>query len=153
MNCPGGDRGVDHDDWRCCALVAVLALSAASCLPDPHRSQMLDLLGQLSAACGMLADEPPQVDQACKTVGVVQTRLYGEPGLADIRPAWPELRDAATALSAVCGQDALLAQPSTHSPAADSAQQRWRQGVQREMGVACDHLRAAAAALNRDVAC
>jgi hypothetical protein len=115
--------------------------------------QMADLLDQLSAARGMLTEQPPRVDDACTVVGTAQTRLYGEPGLVDVRPAWPLLRDAADALQAACGQGMLLAQPSTDSPAVQTARQRWTQGIQREMGVACDHLRAAAAALGRVAPC
>ena len=48
----------------------------------------------------------------------------------------------------IAHQDILLAQPSTDSPALLAARERWQHGIQREMAVACDHLRAAAAALN-----
>jgi hypothetical protein len=131
-----------------CVLCAV-----AGCLPDPRRSQTIDLLDQLTDARGLLIQVPPQLDHACNVVGDVQTRLFGEPGLVDVRQAWPELRDAAGALQAVCGQDVLLAQPSTDSPAMLVAQQRWRAGVEREMGVACEHLLRAAAALSRPAPC
>jgi hypothetical protein len=126
---------------------------ATGCLTDPHDTQMIELVDRLVAAHGMFADQPPRVDSACNVVGEVQTRLYGEPGLVDVQPAWPHLRDAAAALSAVCGQNVLLAQPSTGSPSIEAAHLRWRQGIQREMGVACDHLRAAAAALNGGTPC
>jgi hypothetical protein len=83
----------------------------------------------------------------------VQTRLFGEPGLVDVQPGWTQLRDAADALQAVCGQTALLAQPSTDSPAIVQARVRWQAGIQREMALACDHLRHAAAALDRASPC
>jgi hypothetical protein len=144
----GGHKGV-----TVLLLVSCLALLTAACLPDPQRGQMAQLLDQLTTARGMFADQGPRLEEACNMVGDVQTRLYGEPGLVDVRPAWPELRDAADALHAVCGQGRLLAQPSTGSAAMEQAQQRWQQGIQREMGVACDHLRAAAAALQRPTPC
>jgi hypothetical protein len=53
----------------------------------------------------------------------------------------------------VCGQDALLLAPSTISSVVASARVRWQQGVQREMGVACDHLRAAATTLGVEAPC
>lgn len=141
--------------WRAggAALAAAVLVLAAGCLPDPHRLQSVALLDQLDVARSMLSEQPPRLDQACNMVGDVQTRLYGEPGLVDVRPAWPRLRDAAEALQAVCGQGSLLAQPSTDSPAIRVARQRWQQGIQREMGLACDHLRAAAAALERGAPC
>ena len=131
----------------------VLLLPASGCLTDPHAAQSADLLDQLSAARGMLAELPPRVASACTLVGTVQTRLYGEPGLTEVRPAWAQLRDASDALQAACGQGTLLAQPSTDTPAVQAARQRWLQGVQREVGVACDHLRAAAGALGRGAPC
>jgi hypothetical protein len=114
---------------------------------------MVDLLDQLTSARMLLAEQPPRFSDACDVVGTVTTRLYGEPGLADVRPAWPQLRDAADALNAACGQATLLAEPSTGSPAMHAARLRWQQGNQREMGVACDHLRAAAVALGRGAPC
>jgi hypothetical protein len=127
----------------CVALLAV----AVGCLPDPHRAQSVELLDRLATARGMFAERPPRADEACQAVGDVQTRLLGEPGLVDIQPAWTQLRDAADALHAVCGQNMLLGQPSTESPAMVQARARWQQGIQREMSLACDHLRRAAAAL------
>jgi hypothetical protein len=53
----------------------------------------------------------------------------------------------------VCGQSALLAQPSTGSAAVVQARGRWQAGMQRDMALACDHLRQAAAALKRDATC
>jgi hypothetical protein len=134
------------------AVVVVLSASAG-CLPDPHRAQTLDLLDQLTAARSQLVEQQPPLEDACSAVGTVTTRLYGEPGLTDLRSAWTQLRDAADALNAACGQATLLTQPSSGSSAMQLAQQRWQQGMQREMGVACDHLRAAAAALGRAAPC
>ena len=132
--------------------VVIPALLVTACLPDPRRAQTTDLLDRLSAAHDNLADFPPP-PEACNTVGDVETRLYGEPGLTEVQPAWSELTDAAHALQAVCGQDTLLLQPIDGSAALEAARQRWRDGKQREMGVACDHLRAAASALGRDAPC
>jgi hypothetical protein len=135
-----------------CLLLPALALLASGCLADPHRVQTADLLDHLSAARGQLAaSQPPTA--ACNEIGNVETRLYGEPGLTEVQPAWSDLANAAHALQAVCGQDTLLLQPVTGSSALDAARQRWTEGKQRELGVACDRLRAAAAALGRDAPC
>jgi hypothetical protein len=133
------------------ALVAV-ALLATGCLSDPQRVQSVDLLDRLGEARGKLATFPPPSD-ACNEIGDVETRLYGEPGLTEVQPAWSELADAAHALQAVCGQDILLLQPVSGSAALEAGRQRWAAGQQREMGVACDHLRAAASTLGRDAPC
>jgi hypothetical protein len=122
------------------------------CLPSPQQAQSRDLLDRLTHARETLRQDPALAD-ACAAVGDAETRLYGEPGLSDVRPAWTELADAAHALQAVCGQGALVAQPGLDSPASKAAQQRWQQGIQRELGVACDHLRAAATALERGAPC
>jgi len=129
-----------------------LFVALAACLPDPHRQQTSDLLDQLTSARQLLLQQAP-TDQACPIVGDVETRLNGEPGLMSVQPAWSQLADAAHALQAVCGQSTLLAQPSIDSPASQAARLRWQQGIQRELDVACDHLRAAAAALNRAATC
>lgn len=131
-------------------LLSLLLLSA--CLPRPQQTQSRDLLDQLTRARESLRQDPA-VPDACAAVGDAETRLYGEPGLVDVQPAWTELADAAHALQAVCGQAALVAQPGRDSPASRAAQQRWQQGIQRELGVACDHLRAAASALSRGATC
>jgi hypothetical protein len=133
------------------ALLVALCLMSG-CLADPQRVQTADLLDRLALARTRLADFPPP-PEACNDLGDIETRLYGEPGLTEVRPAWSELADAAHALQAVCGQDALLAQPISGSSALEAARERWRAGKQREMGVACDHLRAAATALSRDAPC
>jgi hypothetical protein len=132
--------------------VALVLTLVTGCYAVPQRTQTADLLDRLSVARGKLADFPPPPD-ACNIVGDVETRLYGEPGLTEVQPAWSELADAAHALQAVCGQDTLLQQPISGSLAVDAARQRWSEGKQREMGVACDHLRAAAIALSRDAPC
>jgi hypothetical protein len=137
--------------------VAVIGICLAvalttACLPDPQRGQAADLLDRLTLVRLKLGEFPPP-PEACNDVGDVETRLYGEPGLTEVRPAWSELANAAHALQAVCGQDALLLQPVTGSLALESARERWRAGQQREMSVACDHLRAAASALGRDAPC
>ena len=133
--------------------MSAVALLSPACLTNPHTTQMVDLLNNLIAARSMFAQQAPRIDDACNVVGVVQTRLYGEPGLVDVQPAWQHLRDASDALSAVCGQSQMLAQTSTGSPSIEAARQRWQQGIEREMGVGCDHLRAAAAALNQAEPC
>ena len=135
------------------ALVLLLVAATAACLPDPQRAQTVELLDQLTAARSMLGLQPPQVDPACTMLGDVQTRLYGEPGLVDIQPAWAQLRDASDALQAVCGHDAMLDEPSTDSPTIQAGRFRWQQGIEREMVVACDDLRNAAAALERGTPC
>jgi hypothetical protein len=132
-----------------CLLIALLA---GGCLADPQRAQTVELLDRLTSARGKLAGFPPPTD-ACNEIGDVETRLYGEPGLTEVEPAWSELADAAHALQAVCGQDILLLQPVSGSSALDAARARWSAGQQRELGVACDHLRAAASALSRDAPC
>ena len=134
------------------AALAVVWL-AAGCLPDPQRVQSVTLFDQLVSAHATLSVRPIQPEPACTTVGDVQTRLTGEPGLVDVRPAWPALHQAAQALQAVCGQNIMLSQPSTDSAAIAQARQRWQQGIQREVVVACDHLRVAAAALDRSTPC
>jgi hypothetical protein len=132
---------------------AAMALTlAVACLPDPQRGQATDLLDRLTVVRAKLQSFPPP-PEACNDVGDVETRLYGEPGLTELRPAWSELADAAHALQAVCGQDALLLQPVTGSLALEAARERWRAGQQRELRVACDYLRAAAMALGRDAPC
>ena len=131
-------------------LLSLLLLSA--CLASPQQAQTRDLLDQLTHARETLRQDPAMPD-ACAQVGDAETRLYGEPGLVDVQPAWTELADAAHALQAVCGQGALVAQPGLDSPASNAAQQRWQRGIQRELGVACDHLRAAASALDHDSPC
>jgi hypothetical protein len=140
--------------WHRCVSMSLLALVVvtAGCLPNPQRDQAGQLLDQLTSARQQLTQPPPPAE-ACQAVGDVETRLYGEPGLVGVQPAWTHLAEAAHALHAVCGQGTLLAQPSLDSVAVEAARQRWQQGIQRELGVACDHLRAAATSLDRSLAC
>jgi hypothetical protein len=112
----------------------------------------VDLLDRLATARVALQQNPPPRD-ACSEVGDVETRLYGEPGLMEMQPTWSRLANAAHALQAVCGQTALLAQPISGSPALEAARAEWLSGIQRELGVACDHLRAAAISLDRYSPC
>ena len=133
-------------------MISLLLLLSVACLPNPRRAQTLELLGRLNTVRMMFTEQPLRLNEACAEVGAVQTRLSGEPGLHD-QPGWSDLRDAADALNAVCGQDTLLSQSSTDSPATMSARTRWQQGIQRELGVACDHLRLAASALGRSAPC
>jgi hypothetical protein len=152
---------VEHPFWRkqrprhsrvTVVLLAVALVLVSGCLPDPQRVQSAELLDRLALARSRLAEFPPP-PEACNDLGDIETRLYGEPGLMEVQPAWSEIADAAHALQAVCGQDALLLQPTTGSAVLEAARARWQQGKQRELGVACDHLRAAAVALSRDAPC
>ncbi|HLZ32247.1 MAG TPA: hypothetical protein VKV73_33405 [Chloroflexota bacterium] len=144
-------RGRRHK--RITPLVLVSLLLLTGCLPDPERQQTAGLLDQLVLARTMFGEQPPRMAVGCNVVGDVQTRLYGEPGLTDVRPAWPALRGAAGALQSICGRDTLLAQPTNGSLALTQARQRWEEGISRENGVACDYLRTAAAALSRPSPC
>ena len=135
-------------------MIVNLLWLTAGCLPDPQRMQSVTLLEQLVTARAALSQDPAsQADQACTTVGDVHTRLTGEPGLVDVRPAWPALHQATQALQAVCGQNIMLGQPTTGSPAINQARNRWQLGIQRELSTACDHLREAAIALDRARPC
>jgi hypothetical protein len=140
--------------WHKAITVSVVALLLVTgCLADPQRVQAAVLLDRLVAARSMFGEQPPRVENACNDVGEVQTRLYGEPGLAEIRPGWPELRAAAAALQSVCGQSTLLGQPTSGTQVLTQARQRWQQGIQHETLVACDYLRLAAVALGRASPC
>src|SRR6266851_4157194 len=86
-------------------LLAAAVLLVGGCLPDPQRVQSAVLFDQLVSARAMLGEQSPRAEQACTTAGDVQTRLTGEPGLVELRPAWPALHDAALALQAACGQN------------------------------------------------
>jgi len=138
-------------------IAGVLLLILTGCVPDPARVQSAALLDRLVLARTMFSDQQvrsdPRLDDACNVVGNVQNRLYGEPGLSDVTPAWADLRAAAQALQSVCGQSTLLGQPANDSLALAQGRQRWEQGIQREMGVACDYLRAAAVPLSHPSPC
>jgi hypothetical protein len=132
-------------------LLALLLVTA--CLPDPQTTQMSHLLDQLVEARAALGEQPPRVDTACDTIGEVESRLSGEPGLVDVRPAWPALHAAAEALLAACGQSRLLQQPFEPTVAMVAARERWQAGVAQELGVACRYLGEAGQALGRGQAC
>ncbi len=129
-------------------LLGVLVLGSG-CLADPQRLQMARLFDALVDARLALSEQPPRLDAGCATVGDVSSRLYGEPGLVDVRPAWPALRAAADALQAVCGQQRLLEQPFEPTAAMLAARARWQRGVAAELASACRHLVDGAAALSR----
>ena len=131
------------------AWLLVLGLCSSGCVADAQQRQSAQLLEQLVAARAQFAAQ----QDACDLVGDVQTRLYGEPGLSNVQPAWSSLRAAAAALQAICGQSTLLAQPGGGSPAAALARERWMRGIDRQNAVACEHLRAAAGALGRSAPC
>jgi hypothetical protein len=133
-------------------VLMTMAFLLMSCLPNPQRIQSNQLLDQLVAARSALA-LPPQLDAGCDIMGHMQTRLYGEPGLVEVRPAWRALVDTATALQAVCGLGTLLRQPALDSVATHDGRQRWQAGIDRELAVACTHLREAASALDSTVPC
>jgi len=135
------------------AIMMTLGAILASCIGDPQRLQSAQLYDQLVDARSALDDRPPRLATGCGIVGYVQTRLSGEPGLVEVRPVWAALMDSATSLSAVCGQTTLLQQASLDTPASSQARQRWQQGVDRELEVACAHLREAASALVRAPPC
>jgi hypothetical protein len=123
------------------------------CLPDPQLLQSRRLFDQLVEARTALGDRPPRFDTGCQMVGDAQTRLLGEPGLVDVRPAWSALKDSSDALSAVCGQAALLREATLESAATIQARARWQMGIARELDVACQDLREAAIALTRITPC
>jgi hypothetical protein len=135
-------------------LLPLLLLISAACVANPQRIQMEQLLQQLGAARAALAEVPPRTGSTCDAVGDVESRLLGEPGLVDVKPAWSSLHDGAVALLAVCGQASLLEQPAGSDSAAwYAARARWQAGLERELGVACDHLEAAADALQQPAPC
>ena len=135
-------------------LASVLLVVVTGCLVDPQRTQAGQLLDRLSSARAALMQTPPPTGFPCDDVADVKSRLMGEPGLVDVRPAWPALRAAADALEAVCGQAVLLAVPVGDTSAAlVTGRARWQDGLQRQLDLACDNLRSAAAALGRATPC
>ena len=134
-------------------LACLLLLASGGCLADAHQLQMSRLLDNLVFARAALLEEPPRIDAACDTVGDVQSRLLGEPGLSDVRPAWPALHEAADALLAVCGQQRLLEQPFEPTAAMLAARARWQEGVGSGLVASCSKLRDAARALGRPLPC
>ena len=137
-------------------LFGVLAASVillSGCLPDPQRLQLQQRLAQLAVARLGLQQSPPQTTSNCDQVADVKSHLAGEPGLVNEQPAWSELRASVDALQAVCGQAVLLEQPAADSAVLVAARARWQQGIQRELLIACEHLRRAAAALGNATPC
>jgi hypothetical protein len=125
-------------------------LVVAGCLPDPQRLQMARLLDQLVGAHAALSEQPPpELEATCAVVSEVGSRLSGEPGLVDVRPAWPALRAATDSLSAVCGRSVLLQQPFEPTAAMVQARKRWQDGNAADLDSACRRLKEAAAGLNR----
>jgi hypothetical protein len=147
----GGKRLRGTKALHLALLLGVLLGSA--CLPDAQQMQMRRLLDGLVDAHGALSEQPPRIDAGCDTVGDVASRLSGEPGLVDVRPAWPALNAAAEALQAVCGQERLLEQPFEPTAAMLAARARWQQGVTHELAAACEHLNEAGRALGRPEPC
>ena len=129
--------------------LSLLLLLAAACLPDPARGQAGRLLDELAQAHTALSAASGDVSPTCDLVGGVDTRLTGEPGLVDLRPTWPALRNATDDLLAACGQLRLLATPGLDTAAVREARQRWQQGAQHALTQACQELQSAAASLNR----
>jgi hypothetical protein len=123
-----------------------------ACLPDAQRVQLDRLFDELVQARVALAQPTPDL-AVCDAVTAVDTRLQGEPGLVDIKPAWPRLREATDALLAVCGQAQLLALPFDSTSATLAGRERWQAGVQRELETACTALQAAARALEKSQPC
>ena len=127
-----------------------LLLLMAACLPDAQRLQMARLLDQLVEARSALSEEPPvALESTCAVVSEVGSRLAGEPGLVDVRPAWPALRRATDSLSAVCGRSVLLQQPFEPTAAMVQARKRWQEGIAADLASACRRLQEAAAGLNK----
>ena len=79
-------------------LLLAACLITTGCLADPQRVQMGRLYDQLVSARADLTAEPPRTDTACDSVGEVESRLWGEPGLVDVKPAWmfPRLDEVLT---------------------------------------------------------
>ncbi|GAC1316346.1 MAG: hypothetical protein NVSMB2_09060 [Chloroflexota bacterium] len=133
------------------ALVTIASVSAG-CLPDPHHIQAQALFDQLSRA-RVAFTNPATLEDGCNTVGEVQTRLVGEPGLAEHEHGYDALRNAAAALQAVCGQGTLLREATAPTAASAAARARWTAGISHELDLACEHLRTAAGDLDRQPPC
>lgn len=134
-------------------LLLMLGLLGAGCLPDPQRLELGGLFDRLLVARSALGQSPPRTDATCDDVADVKSHLAGEPGLEHEQPAWSALRASTDALQAVCGQATLLEQPYMPTATLSAARARWQAALERELGVACDHLRQAADALGRGTAC
>jgi hypothetical protein len=136
---------------RSLAVLGMTCILLTACLPDPQRIQSVRLLDQLVTARTAIATQ--DIEDPCGSVGDVESRLTGEPGLVDVKPAWQALHNAADALWAACGQSRLLAQPYEPSTAVLTARDRWQRGVATELAAACRELNAAADALSRPRSC
>jgi hypothetical protein len=136
-------------------LCGALALGVSGCLADPHRLQSTVLFERLVDARQQFLASSTEVsiDEACVIVGDVQTRLVGEPGLTNVSTTYTPLRRAAEALQAACGQSTVLVLATADTAASNDARHRWQAGIQRELGLACDYLRAAAVVLDRPTPC
>ena len=132
-------------------LSAAVLVLLVGCLASPQREQMGRLHEQLVGARAALGEE--RVEAGCNDVGDVQSKLWGEPGLSEVQPAWGELRAASDALVAACGQTRLLQQAYEDTPAMVEARERWRVGLAHELTTACQHLSEAARALNLTRTC
>jgi hypothetical protein len=134
------------------ALLLVLPLLVAGCLPDSRHALAVTLLSQLTDARSQLADAPASPDGPCEEIGGVRARLYRELGRSDAEELWVPLRHATDALMAACGQLRLLGLPATEGRAVDQAKVAWREGAERQLREACAHLRVAAGHLGRSAA-
>ena len=143
---------VCHVVFRLVAALSLVAMLTTPRMVPEAVAQAADLLDRLAMVQGMLVRNPPP-PEACTAVGDIETRLYGEPGLVELQPAWTQLAEAAHALQAACGQSALLAQPTTGSAVLQTARADWQAGMRRDLGLACDHLRAAANTLGHTPPC
>jgi hypothetical protein len=125
-------------------------VAVVGCLPDAQRLQMARLLDQLVEARSALAEQPPAgLEATCGVVSEVGSRLSGEPGLVDVRPAWAAMRAATDSLSAVCGRSLLLQQPFEPTAAMVQARKRWQEGNALDLDSACRRLKEAAAGLGK----
>jgi hypothetical protein len=134
--------------YQALVLAGVLAvLAALACAPDAHRIQAVNLLGRLSDAQQVLTRGSDNPSEQCDDAQAVSVRLQGEPGLTNLGESWRALRRSADALIAACGQLRLLGLPAADTLPAQQARERWRQGVTRELALACSALHEAATSL------
>jgi hypothetical protein len=134
--------------YQALVLAGVLVLvSSVACLPDAHRIQALSLLGRLADTQQVLTGGVASSSEACDDAQAVSVRLQGEPGLTTLGESWRALRRSADALIAACGQLRLLGLPAADTLPAQQARDRWRQGVTRELALACAALQEAATSL------
>src|SRR4051812_47709119 len=133
-------------------LLALYLATMLACLPDPRRMQLARHFDSLVSARVALSQTRPDLD-VCDAVTEVDSRLQGEPGLTEVTPAWPRLREATDALLAVCGQAVLLAQPFDANSATLAARERWQRGLTQELASACTALEGAARVLEKPQPC